>query len=168
MTDEPNTADETGDSRPPPPAPGWTAIPGWGSPGAPPAQQPPSQQPPPPAPGWNNPAQQGGYPYGSPAPMPPGAYGYGYPGQPYGAPPIAKPDSNLVGAILVTLLCCLPFGIVAIVYAAQVDSKWNAGDWQGAQRASKLAKNWGLGAIGAGIAFALLYVLGISASSGGR
>ena len=30
-------------------------------------------------------------------------------------------------AILVTLFCCLPFGIVAIVFAAQVDSKVAAG-----------------------------------------
>ena len=29
-----------------------------------------------------------------------------------------KPDNNLVWAILCTLLCCLPFGIVSIVYAS--------------------------------------------------
>ena len=31
--------------------------------------------------------------------------------------------NNMVWAILTTLFCCLPFGIVSIVYAAQVDGK---------------------------------------------
>ena len=33
-----------------------------------------------------------------------------------------KPDNNLVWAILATVLCCLPFGIVAIIKSTQVDS----------------------------------------------
>jgi len=37
-----------------------------------------------------------------------------------------------VQAILCTLFCCLPFGIVAIVFAAQVDGKLAAGDYNGA------------------------------------
>lgn len=53
-----------------------------------------------------------------------------------------KPPSYLVGAILSTLFCCLPFGIVSIVFAAQVDSKYNAGDIGGAERASNNAKTW--------------------------
>ena len=36
----------------------------------------------------------------------------------------------LVQAILTTLFCCLPFGIVAIVYAAQVNTKIEAGDYR--------------------------------------
>jgi Interferon-induced transmembrane protein/zinc-ribbon domain len=48
----------------------------------------------------------------------------------------------LVQAILVTLFCCQPFGIVAIVYAAQVGSKLAAGDYAGAQAASASAKMW--------------------------
>jgi hypothetical protein len=53
-----------------------------------------------------------------------------------------KPDNNLVGAILVTLCCCLPFGIASIVYAAQVDSKWNLGDHAGAVYAADQAKKF--------------------------
>ena len=34
------------------------------------------------------------------------------------------PDSNLVWAILCTVLCCLPLGIVAIVKAASVEKLW--------------------------------------------
>jgi len=55
---------------------------------------------------------------------------------------LGKPESHLVGAILATLCCCLPFGIVAIVFAAQVDSKWNAGDQQGAASSSESALTW--------------------------
>lgn len=45
-------------------------------------------------------------------------------------------------AILVTLFCCIPFGIVAIVYAAQVNTKLQLGDYEGAVAASGNAKKW--------------------------
>src|SRR5438128_1439779 len=38
-------------------------------------------------------------------------------------PAISHVPNYLVQSILCTLFCCLPFGIVAIVYAAQVNSK---------------------------------------------
>jgi hypothetical protein len=50
--------------------------------------------------------------------------------------------THLTPAILTTLCCCLPVGIVAIVYAAQVNSKLAGGDYEGAQAASKNAKTW--------------------------
>ena len=37
--------------------------------------------------------------------------------------------NHLVFAILATLFCCMPFGIVAIVYAAQVNGKLGGGDY---------------------------------------
>ena len=48
-------------------------------------------------------------------------------------PPEGPPDNKLVWSILVTLFCCLPFGVVAIIKSAEVNSKWNAGDVAGAQ-----------------------------------
>jgi Interferon-induced transmembrane protein/zinc-ribbon domain len=51
-------------------------------------------------------------------------------------------NNYLVPAILTTFCCCLPFGIVAIVYAAQVNSKLAAGDIAGAQLSAKNAKMW--------------------------
>jgi hypothetical protein len=48
----------------------------------------------------------------------------------------------LVQSILCTLCCCLPLGIVAIVYAAQVNSKLAAGDHRGALDASQNARTW--------------------------
>ena len=55
-------------------------------------------------------------------------------------PPGATVPNYLVFAILATIFCCLPTGIPAIVYAAQVNGKLQAGDFAGAQAASKSAK----------------------------
>ena len=57
----------------------------------------------------------------------------------------------LVPAILTTVFCCLPFGIVAIVYAAQVNSKLAAGDRAGAMAASKSAKTWTFASLFSGL-----------------
>ena len=65
----------------------------------------------------------------------------------------------LVFAILVTVLCCLPTGIAAIVYAAQVNAKLAAGDVAGAQLASKNAKMWCWISAGAGLLIGCLYAL---------
>jgi hypothetical protein len=57
--------------------------------------------------------------------------------------------SYLAQSILVTIFCCVPFGIVAIVYAARVGSLQGAGDYQGALEASNKAKMWCWVAFGA-------------------
>ena len=53
-----------------------------------------------------------------------------------------KPDNNLVWAILATVLCCLPFGIVAIIKSTQVDSFWAAGRYDEAVQAAADARKW--------------------------
>ena len=68
-----------------------------------------------------------------------------------------KPDNCLVWAILSTLCCCLPFGIVAIVYAAQVDGKYAAGDYQGAVDSANKAKTWCWVSFGIGIVVSVLW-----------
>lgn len=78
--------------------------------------------------------------------------------------PTGKSVPNyLVQAILVTIFCCLPLGIVAIVFAAQVNGKLAAGDYTGAVGTSKKAKMWcwlsfgiGLGVIVIWLVFAVL------------
>lgn len=58
-------------------------------------------------------------------------------GQP--AEPI-KSTSYLIFSILTTLCCCLPLGIVGIVYASKIDSLQRMGDYEGARDAAKKAK----------------------------
>ena len=79
--------------------------------------------------------------------------------------------NHLVGAILTTLCCCLPFGIVAIVYASSVNGKIASGDIEGAKAASKNANMWmwiafGCGLV-AGVISMLLQVLGALLQAGG-
>lgn len=69
------------------------------------------------------------------------------------------PPNHLVWAILATLFCCLPTGIAAIVYAAQVDGKWAAGDHQGARTSSDKAKFWSWVSLGAGVLFITIYLM---------
>ena len=49
------------------------------------------------------------------------------------------PHPWLVESILVTIFCCQPIAIVGIVYAAQVESKYTKGDYDGAKKASDSA-----------------------------
>ena len=69
--------------------------------------------------------------------------------QPNAAEPC--PPTNLVWAIVTTLLCCLPAGIVAIVYALKVTNKYRAGDIEGAKRASEVGAWWCIASIILGI-----------------
>jgi hypothetical protein len=71
--------------------------------------------------------------------------------------PQAPINNYLVPAILVTLCCCLPGGVAAIIYAAQVNSKLSAGDIAGAMAASNNAKMWTWISAGVGLLFGLAY-----------
>jgi hypothetical protein len=107
------------------------------------ATQSPATRPPPllpPSPQWQPPqalAYQGVYPPG------------------YTSSP---PPNYLVQAILVTVFCCLPFGIVSIVYAAQVNGKHQGGDHVGAMESSGKAKFWCWMAFGFGLAPMLVWL----------
>ena len=65
----------------------------------------------------------------------------------------------LVFAILTTVFCCLPTGIPAIIYAAQVNGKLLAGDYAGAQAASNNAKIWCWVSFGIGLVGTLFWIL---------
>ncbi|PVW15301.1 CD225/dispanin family protein [Marixanthomonas spongiae] len=77
-----------------------------------------------------------------------------------------KPDNYLVWAILCTVLCCLPLGIVSIIKSTKVNELYAQGDYAGAQKASNDAKKWAMwGAIIAGgffIIYILLMILGVA------
>ena len=78
---------------------------------------------------------------------------------PFGAErPVHHVPTNLVWAILATLFCCLPAGIVSIVYAAQVNGKLTAGDLEGALRASNSAKTWALISVALGLVAGAIFL----------
>lgn len=62
-------------------------------------------------------------------------------------------------AIAVTVCCCLPFGIVAIVKAADVGTKMALHDYVGARASSDSARFWCWIGFGAGLLFLFGYFL---------
>lgn len=69
------------------------------------------------------------------------------------------PKNWLVESILVTIFCCLPFGIAGIVFASQVNSKFAAGDYEGASKSAKDAAKWTKIGFFAGLVVIVLYLL---------
>ena len=74
--------------------------------------------------------------------------------------------SNLVWGILSTLCCCLPLGIVSIVYASKVEGYVFAGDIEKAKENSKKAAMWAWISFGVSIAGGIIWFI-IGAVSGG-
>jgi len=70
-----------------------------------------------------------------------------------------KVHNYLIPAILTTLCCCVPFGIVAIVYAAQVNTKVAAANIEGAQESSRKAKMWCWVAFGVGLVTTAAWII---------
>jgi hypothetical protein len=70
---------------------------------------------------------------GSPAPAP---------APPLRQPVLAPPPNRLVPAILCTLFCFTPFGIIALIKASTVNRLWAQGRHQEAVRAAHSAKSW--------------------------
>ncbi|XP_071950200.1 uncharacterized protein [Antedon mediterranea] len=159
-------------------APGYgpqQGAPGYGPPGYGPPQPGSEVKPPygqqPGAPGYAPPP--GGYVY-------PGQPGYApqYSGQPqytvhqvgYAGQPGAqqqtvtvitrqRPQSYLGFAIFVCLCCCVPFGVIGIVYSTQSSSKYDMGDYDGAVRASTSAKSWSMAGLVCGVIFITIWII---------
>ncbi len=81
---------------------------------------------------------------------------------------------NYMVPAIISIFCCWPLAIPAIIFATQVNGKVQAGDIAGAQDASKKAKMFSYIALGIGILeiiFTIIYivfVVGIAALSGSR
>lgn len=76
------------------------------------------------------------------------------------------PENSMTLAIIGTVLglcspCCIGLivGIVAIVMSTQVNSKFNAGDYAGAQSSAKNAKTMSYVAIGLGILGVIINII---------
>lgn len=75
--------------------------------------------------------------------------------------PIARqpmPPTYLVWSVVMTILCCMIPGIVAIIYSAQVSSKFYQGDMEGARRASERAQIWIIVSFVLGVLCNTLYI----------
>lgn len=78
----------------------------------------------------------------------------------YGQP--QKPINGttyLIFAIISTILCCLPLGIVAIVYASKINSLQRNGDYAGAQNAAKKAKMFTIIGTVAALVVSIFYII---------
>lgn len=95
----------------------------------PPVPQPPVPQPPVPQPPMPQP----------PMPQPP------MPQPPMPHPPVApeaEAPTNLVWAVIATVMCCQITGVIAIVYGAMTSSANSAGNYEKARRYSDIAQIW--------------------------
>ncbi|HEX5704173.1 MAG TPA: CD225/dispanin family protein [Pyrinomonadaceae bacterium] len=66
---------------------------------------------------------------------------------------------NYLVPAIISIFCCWPLAIPAIIFATQVNGKVAAGDIAGAQEASKKAKMFAFIAIGLGLLGILIYVI---------
>ncbi|XP_033111621.1 proline rich transmembrane protein 1B-like isoform X2 [Anneissia japonica] len=105
----------------------------------------------------------------------PGAPGYG--GQPYGGQltyvvahqnlqPVTqlniirnRPNNYLVLAICVALCCCMPFGIIGIVYSIDSSRKFDRGDVAGSESSANSARGWSISGLVCGIIWITIYII---------
>jgi predicted secreted protein len=74
-----------------------------------------------------------------------------------------QPNNNLVWAILVTVFCCLPLGIVSIVKASQVSGLWAQGQYAEAQKAADDARKWAMwGAIIGAVIIVVYFIFAVA------
>lgn len=76
--------------------------------------------------------------------------------------PEQQPPTYLTRSILSTIFGCIPFGIVAIVKASDVEMLWKSGKYEEAKAASRAARRWSLISflVGAGIlTFLVFYII---------
>lgn len=76
-----------------------------------------------------------------------------------------KPNNNLAWSLVTLLACCMPIGIVSLVYSMKVDTLYFQGQYKEAQEKADLAKKWAIGGIIGGFVFIFLYlffVIGIN------
>lgn len=86
---------------------------------------------------------------------PPPAPSYGASSNPAGM----NIPNYLWQSIVITLCCCLPLGVVAIIFSAQVNSKLAQGDVSGAMEASRKAKMFCLIGLALGLVAIVLSLL---------
>lgn len=120
---------------------------------------PPGPAAPPRSPGQADPTQMHQSPPNWAAPPPP---------SPYPRQPFATVKTYFVESIIVTILCCLPLGIVAIIFAVQAEMHSKGGNLPAALEASNKAKVFTILSVILGIVGAILsFAFGFSVGLGG-
>lgn len=67
------------------------------------------------------------------------------------------PKNWLLESILATFLCCLPLGVVGVVQAMKVESRFYAGDIEAATKAAEEAKKWTIITVVTGVVCGFIY-----------
>ncbi len=70
---------------------------------------------------------------------------------------ISNPRALIIESILVTLFCCLPGGIVSLIYALRIEDLWQAKRYQEALQAAKSSKMWLIISLCAIIIYPIIY-----------
>lgn len=78
------------------------------------------------------------------------------PQSPQDIPPM--PPTYLLWSVLALVLCCMIPGIVAVIFSAQVSSRYYRGDIEGSRRASRMAEIWIIVSFVLGVLSATLYL----------
>ena len=65
----------------------------------------------------------------------------------------------LILSIISTLCCCLPFGVVGIVFSAKINSAMMAGNFEEAQNNAKMARIWIIVSFAIGLLTWLIYMV---------
>ncbi len=69
------------------------------------------------------------------------------------------PKNWFVEALLVTIFCCIPFGVIGILEANKVEPLYRQGLYEDAMHHSKLAKKWTLWGFFTMLGFCILYAI---------
>ncbi len=69
------------------------------------------------------------------------------------------PNNYLVFAILSTIFCCWPLGIISIIKSVQVDRKLHIGAYNEAVKASRSAKNWAIASAVSALVIFFIYII---------
>lgn len=77
-----------------------------------------------------------------------------------------RPSNNLLWAILSTLFCCLPLGIMSIISAAKVDGLYNDGKFSEARMESSKALKYAKNAFFVAVIISAIYFLFYVCSGG--
>lgn len=73
--------------------------------------------------------------------------------------PMMKPDNHMALAIITTICCCLPLGIVAIIKANEVNTLYMSKQYTAAAVAADEAKKWSYVGIICCVIFWAVYLL---------